>query len=94
MFAIIGLRSLYTILAKLASDLKYLEPSVAVVLGFIGIKMIIEYFGVYVPTTLSLGVVITMLSTGVILSLQEKEQQQLLDDENNNNLESVIGDGK
>jgi len=75
MFAITGLRSLYTILAKLASDLKYLEPSVAVVLGFIGTKMIIEYFGIYVPTTLSLGVVISMLSTGVILSLQEKEQR-------------------
>jgi len=75
MFAIIGLRSLYTILAKAASDLKYLEPSVAVVLGFIGLKMIAEYFGTEVPTTLSLGVVITMLSTGVILSLQEKEQK-------------------
>jgi len=100
MFAIIGLRSLYTVLAKAASDLKYLEPSVAVVLGFIGIKLIIEFFGIDVPTTLSLGVVITMLSTGVILSLQEQEQERidLLDDEqqnNNNSLESsVIGDGK
>ena len=81
MFAIIGLRSLYTILAKAASDLKYLEPSVAVVLGFIGFKMIAEFFGTEIPTTLSLGVVITMLSTGVILSLQEN--QRLEDEEVN-----------
>jgi len=85
MFAILGLRSLYTVLAKAASDLKYLEPSVAVVLLFIGMKMIAEFFGTYVPTTLSLGVVITMLSTGVILSLQEKalEDAIVLEEANN-----------
>ena len=72
MFAIMGLRSLHTILSKAASDLKYLEPAVAVGLGFIGSKMVAEYFGVDVPTEVSLGVVATLLGTGVRASLLDK----------------------
>ncbi len=77
MFAIMGLRSLYTILSKAASDLEYLEPAVAVVLGFIGSKMVAEYFGIYLPTELSLGVVLTFLSGGVGLSIYSKNQKML-----------------
>lgn len=76
MFAILGLRSLYTILSKAASDLEYLEPAVAIVLGFIGSKLIAEYFGYCVPTLVSLLVVATVLSGGIILSIYE----------NNNNI--------
>ena len=36
MFAILGLRALYPILSKAATDLKYLEPAVAIILAFIG----------------------------------------------------------
>lgn len=72
MFAIMGLRSLYTILSKAAQDLEYLEPAVAVVLGFIGSKMVAEYFGYGVSTELSLVVVATCLSAGVGLSVWKK----------------------
>lgn len=72
MFAIMGLRSLYTILSKAAADLQYLEPAVAVVLGFIGSKMIAEYFGYGIPTGIALIVVATLLATGVGLSVWEK----------------------
>lgn len=75
MFAIMGLRSLYTILSKAASELEYLEPAVAIVLGFIGTKMVAEYFGVIVPTELSLAVVATLLSGGVIASLVDKKDE-------------------
>jgi len=74
MFAIIGLRSLYTILSKAAKDLDYLEPAVAVVLGFIGSKMVAEYFGHPISTELSLAVVATCLSAGVGLSVWEKDK--------------------
>ena len=74
MFAIMGLRSLYTILAKAADELEYLEPAVAIVLGFIGSKMIAEYFGFEIPTEASLGVVITLLGGGVGLSLANKKE--------------------
>ena len=70
-----GLRSLYTILSKAASELKYLEPAVAVVLGFIGVKLIAEFFGIDVPTEISLGMVLVFLGSGVGLSIYEKEQE-------------------
>lgn len=73
MFAIMGLRSLYIILSKAASELKYLEKAVAVVLGFIGGKLIAEYIGYAVSTELSLGVIVTFLGIGVSASLLDKE---------------------
>lgn len=75
MFAIMGLRSLYTILSKAASDLEYLEPAVAVVLGFIGTKMVAEFFGIYIPTEFSLGVVATCLSSGIGFSIWSKNKK-------------------
>jgi len=74
-----GLRSLYTILSKAATDLKYLEPAVALVLGFIGAKMIAEYFGIIVPTNFALAMVATLLSGGVGLSVLDK--QKMMEDE-------------
>jgi predicted tellurium resistance membrane protein TerC len=70
-----GLRSLYTILSKTATDLKYLEPAVALVLGFIGSKMIAEYFDYIVPTSIALAVVATLLGTGVGLSVLDKQRE-------------------
>jgi predicted tellurium resistance membrane protein TerC len=74
MFAIMGLRSLYTILSKAASDLEYLEPAVAVVLGFIGSKMIAEYLGFEIATEVALAFVATILSGGIGLSIWSRNQ--------------------
>lgn len=71
-----GLRSMYTILSKAASDLPYLEPAVAIVLGFIGSKMFAEYFGYDVPTNVSLAVVAALLGSGIGASLLEKRLLQ------------------
>lgn len=72
-FAITGLRSLYTVLSEAAQDLKYLEPAVAVVLGFIGAKMIAEYFGFFLPIQIALAVVAVLLGGGIGLSVFEKQ---------------------
>merc|ERR1711884_896839 len=62
-FAILGLRSLFIILAKAASDLLYLEPSVAIILSFIGVKMVIgRIYNYEFPISYSLGFVVFMLS--------------------------------
>ena len=76
MFAIMGLRSLYIILSKAASELKYLEKAVAIILGFIGGKLIAEYFGNTISTELSLGVVVIMLGGGVAASLLDKSEEE------------------
>eukprot|EP00553_Chaetoceros_curvisetus_P002452 CAMPEP_0204615890 /NCGR_PEP_ID=MMETSP0717-20131115/3265_1 /ASSEMBLY_ACC=CAM_ASM_000666 /TAXON_ID=230516 /ORGANISM="Chaetoceros curvisetus" /LENGTH=238 /DNA_ID=CAMNT_0051628937 /DNA_START=52 /DNA_END=765 /DNA_ORIENTATION=- len=56
-FAIMALRSLYTVVAKAISSFYYLKPAVATVLGFIGVKMITEYFHVEIGTGISLAVI-------------------------------------
>jgi predicted tellurium resistance membrane protein TerC len=51
---------------------------VAIVLGFIGSKMIGEYFGYNIPTDQALAVVATLLGSGVGLSVYDKQKH--LDD--------------
>jgi predicted tellurium resistance membrane protein TerC len=76
-----GLRSLYTILSKAATDLKYLEPAVAWVLGFIGVKMVLEYFNYCIPTPVALGVVASALGIGVGASVAAKKKELLAEQE-------------
>ena len=91
MFAILGLRSLYTILSKAASELKYLEPAVAIVLGFIGSKMVGEFLGYTVPTELSLAVVATLLSGGVVASLLDKTDETAMSETEQQQEDESIG---
>lgn len=72
-FAILGLRALYSVLVKLVEDLEYLEPAVGLVLLFVGIKMIVEFFGINVPEDLALGVVVSLLGGGVVASKLKKD---------------------
>jgi len=68
-FAIACLRSLFMVLSKAISTLEYLEPAVGLVLLFIGIKLVLEFFDVEIGIVISLGIVLGILGTGVGLSL-------------------------
>ncbi|KAF3337022.1 Integral membrane protein TerC family [Carex littledalei] len=74
-FAISGLRSLFVLISEGMSDLEYLQPAIGIVLGFIGSKMILDFFGFHVPTEVSLAIVAACLSGGVILSLKKKSDE-------------------
>jgi len=66
--AVVGLRALYQILSVAVTDLVYLEKAVALVLGFVGLKLGAEVVGVEVSSALSLGVILSTLGGGVVLS--------------------------
>lgn len=67
-FAILGLRALYFLLADMAERFHLLKYGLAIVLVFVGIKMlIVEWYKI--PVAISLAVVITLLGTSVFLSL-------------------------
>ena len=74
-FAILGLRALYTIVAQAVNDFQYLRPAIALVLGFIGAKLIGEFVGVEISTTASLAIVATTLGGGVGASVLLKEPE-------------------
>ncbi len=67
-FAILGLRSLYFLLAGVIHRFVYLKTGLAVILGFVGIKMLLADVW-HMPTLLSLGVIIGVLAISVIASL-------------------------
>ncbi len=70
-----GLRSIYVIIAQLVSQLPYLKPAVALVLGFVGCKMLLEYVHFKISTGWSLFVVLFLISGGVGLSLVARRRQ-------------------
>jgi len=78
-FAIVGLRSLYTVISKAVKDLPYLKPAVATVLGFVGVKMMAEYFHYTIPTYYSLLTIGGLLSAGVIASYASKRIRKGVD---------------
>lgn len=67
-FAILGLRALYFLLADMAARFHLLKFGLALVLMFVGIKMLIaEWFKV--PVAVSLAVVVAVIGTSILLSL-------------------------
>lgn len=67
-FAILGLRSLYFALSGIMQLFRYLKVGLAVILIFIGVKMLIEHW-VNITTTTSLGVIGGVLITSVLMSV-------------------------
>lgn len=69
-FAVLGLRSLFFLLKGAVDKFDYLQQGIAIVLVFIGIKMLIEYFGIHINIFISLGVIIACLAGSVGYSIK------------------------
>jgi tellurite resistance protein TerC len=68
-FAILGLRSLYFAVASLISMLRFLKPCLAVLLAYIGIKMIVsEYFDWHPSPLVSMAPIVIILAGGLLAS--------------------------
>ncbi|HQW80830.1 MAG: TerC family protein [Rhodanobacteraceae bacterium] len=67
-FAILGLRALYFLLADMKDRFHLLTYGLALVLVFVGIKMLIVEF-YKIPAFISLGVVVAILVTSIVMSL-------------------------
>lgn len=67
-FAILGLRSLYFLLAGALDKFHYLKPALAVILSFVGLKMLVSNF-YKIPVGVSLGVIAALLIVAVVASL-------------------------
>ena len=67
-FAILGLRALYFLLASFMAKFRYLNVGLAFVLAFIGLKMIVASW-IHVPPAASLGIVGGLLAIAITASL-------------------------
>jgi len=76
--AILGLRSLYFLLAKLMNRFVYLKTGLAIVLAFVGLKMVLADI-IHVPNWLSLLVIITALSLTITVSMVKTKRRPTAD---------------
>ncbi|MBB5874251.1 TerC family integral membrane protein [Allocatelliglobosispora scoriae] len=74
-FALLGLRALYFVLHNALSTLRYLNHGLAIILAFIGVKLVLHWaHGTWpglpeIPTPVSLGVILAVLATVIVASL-------------------------
>jgi len=76
-FAIMGLRSLYFALAGVMDKFHYLKIGLGFVLTFVGVKMLLAHTPWKIDTLLSLGVIVGILATSVIVSLLKPKKVEV-----------------
>jgi tellurite resistance protein TerC len=69
LFAILGLRSMYFLLAGLLDRFIYLKVGLAALLVFAGVKILAGAIHVEIPIAVSLGVIVAILGTAIVASL-------------------------
>jgi tellurite resistance protein TerC len=77
-FAVLGLRSLFFLLRGAVNKFEYLQQGIAIVLVFIGLKMLAEYFHLKVPVYISLIVILVCLVGSILISLRAAKQKDRL----------------
>jgi tellurite resistance protein TerC len=84
--AILGLRSLYFLLADIVDRFVYLKTGLAVILSFVGVKLLLPDVSrwilgesIKIPTALSLGVIVGILTISVVASLIKTAKQPASD---------------
>lgn len=75
-FAVLGLRSLFFLLRSAVEKFRYLKEGIAIVLIFIGIKMLISYFGIHLHIAISLGAIVACLGGSILFSIYKNNQNQ------------------
>lgn len=73
-FAILGLRAMYFLLADLIHRFVYLKVGLSFVLIWVGIKMLLLDV-LYIPTTVSLTVVVSIITVSIVASLRATRGQ-------------------
>jgi tellurite resistance protein TerC len=74
-FAILGLRSLYFVLAGVMHKFHYLKIGLGVVLAFVGVKMLLGHSPYKIDTLVSLGVVVSVIAISIIASLLRPQRR-------------------
>jgi tellurite resistance protein TerC len=72
-FAVLGLRSLFFLLKGAVDKFRYLKEGIAVVLIFIGLKMLVEFFQIHIPIWVSLVVIVSCITGSILLSMYIKK---------------------
>jgi tellurite resistance protein TerC len=75
-FAILGLRSMFFLLAAVVQQFYLLKYGLAIILSFIGVKMLIEHW-YHIPIMVSLAIVLGTLALSIVASMIWKKPEEL-----------------
>ena len=75
-FAVLGLRSLFFLLRGAVDRFTYLQQGIAIVLIFVGLKMLAEILNILLPTYVSLLVILVCITTAIGYSLYSGRSKQ------------------
>ena len=79
MFAIMGLRQMFFVLEHMHERFQYVRYGVAVILIFTGVKMILDIFDIHVHNLVSIGFIIVVLVSSIIISVIVTKHSQKKD---------------
>lgn len=89
-FAVLGLRSLFFLLKGASNKFAHLQQGIAIILVFIGCKMLAVMLGVHVPVYVSLLVIVTCITASIVYSIatarHDDEQKETVDTETNRDI--------
>ena len=92
-FAILGLRALYFLLADLHGRFRYLQTGLAVILAFVGVKMIVQQlWDFHINTFLSLGIIAVILAVSIGASLLRPEPEEPEEPESDESMAEAVHD--
>ncbi len=78
-FAILGLRSLYFAVSGIMGLFRFLKVGLAIVLSFVGFKMLASFLHIEIPIILSLGIIISILLVSIMASVIIKKKESFPD---------------
>lgn len=74
-FAVLGLRSLFFLLRGAVDKFTYLQQGIAIVLVFIGIKMLVTFFHIHIHIAISLSVIVVCIAGSIFLSMWKNKKE-------------------
>lgn len=88
-FAVLGLRSLFFLLKGAVNKFAYLQQGIAIVLMFIGLKMLVEFFDIHVPVYISLLVILVSIAASIVYSISVETQRSKNDTDTSDDMEHI-----
>jgi tellurite resistance protein TerC len=92
-FALLGMRALFVLVESLIARFRYLDQTIAIVLGLVGVKLLIEDI-VEIGPLVSLGVIAVSFTIGIVLSIRADRRDPHADEKREERMEQMRQGGK
>ena len=87
-FALLGMRALFVLVESLIARFRYLDETIAIVLGLVGVKLLIEDL-VEVGPLVSLGVIAVAFTIGILLSIRADRRDPQAEEKREERIEQM-----